>query len=118
MTIFPRDDPFSSFLPAYDSSAATISLSDTITRLRRADALEVVREDARSDSLPSWAPLKQSGAAKGVDEMLHKNWERLARLRDAQAARVRKGLARAAEDESATGTFPSLSCRVERYIGC
>jgi hypothetical protein len=109
VSIFSREDPFMSFLPAYDSSAATISLSDTIVRLRRAEALEVARQEAEADPLPTWAPVGQSAAAEGVDAMLRKNWERLARLREAQVARVRKGLAQAEEDESATGTCPPSS---------
>ena len=78
-------------------------------RLRRAEALDLARKEAQALPLPTWAPEEQSSVADGVDAMLRKNWERLARLRESQVARVRKGLAQAEGNESATGAHLPLS---------
>lgn len=114
--IIPREDPFASFLPSHDSSVATLSLTDSIARYQRIAQSELHRTSALtapSQTEPVDVDEEQEEEKEkglGVQEMLDRNWKRLAKLREKQIDRLRRGVEMAEEDENATGSFLPHAC--------
>lgn len=98
---------FSSFAPSYDSSLATMTVSQSARLIRSQQLLELGKEAAEA-SLSSKRQRVAEKQAVDVESMLERNWSWVKKLEDLQKIRVGRGEVAPTSEENEIGQSASF----------